>query len=199
VKTVSSDSLYQSMAIRTWEDRATLGLQLASTGSRRDTICVFVIGVDETGPAAKAGIEEGSRIASINNVDVRARAGDEDETAFRTSNVSRFEREVSKLKAGDDATLRIYYNGQYKSVTLKAVRAADLPRRNRGVTIIGGDNVLLPSVTRVPGGRIEINGEEIGDKVRSALEGARIATNAAVGGALSGFGRGFMFGNRVSW
>jgi C-terminal processing protease CtpA/Prc len=160
---------------------------------------VFVIGVDEAGPAAKAGIEEGSRIASINNVDVRARAGDEDETAFRTSNVSRFEREVSKLKAGDDATLRIYYNGQYKNVTLKAVRAADLPRRNRAMTIIGGDNVLLPSVTRVPGGRIEINGEEIGDRVRSALEGARIATNAAVGGALGGFGRGFMFGNRVSW
>jgi C-terminal processing protease CtpA/Prc len=199
VKTVSSDSLYESMARRTWEDRATLGLQLASTGSRRDTIGVFVIGVDESGPAAKAGIEEGSRIASINNVDVRARAGDEDETAFRTSNVSRFEREVSKLKAGDDATLRIYYNGQYKNVTLKAVRAADLPRRNRAMTIIGGDNVLLPSVTRVPGGRIEINGEEIGDRVRSALEGARIATNAAVGGALGGFGRGFMFGNRVSW
>jgi len=67
------------------------------------------------------------------------------------------------------------------------------------MTIIGGDNVLLTSVTRVPGGRIEINGEEIGDRVRSALEGARIATNAAVGGALSGFGRGLMFGNRVSW
>jgi hypothetical protein len=67
------------------------------------------------------------------------------------------------------------------------------------MTIIGGDNVLLPSVTRVPGGRIEINGEEIGDRVRSALEGARIATNAAVGGALGGFGRGLMFGNRVSW
>ena len=32
VKTVSSDSLYESMARRTWEDRATLGLQLASHG-----------------------------------------------------------------------------------------------------------------------------------------------------------------------
>ena len=199
VKTVSSDSLYESMARRTWEDRATLGLQLASTGSRRDTIGVFVIGVDESGPAAKAGIEEGSRIASINNVDVRARAGDEDEPMFRTSNVSRFEREVSKLKAGDDATLRIYYNGQYKSVTLKAVRALGECDVLFVDAIIGGDNVLLPSVTRIPGGRIEINGEEIGDKVRGALEGARIATNAAVGGALSGFGRGFMFGNRVSW
>jgi C-terminal processing protease CtpA/Prc len=199
VKTVSSDSLYESMTRHTWEDRATLGLQLASTGSRRDTIGVFVIGVDETGPAAKAGIEEGSRIASINNVDVRARAGDEDDSFFRTSNVSRLEREVSKLKPGDDATLRVYYNGQFKNVTVKAVRAADLPRRNRSMTIIGGDNMVLPSVTRIPGGRIEIDGEDVGAKVRDALDRARIATNAAVGGALSGFGRGFMLGNRVSW
>jgi S1-C subfamily serine protease len=199
VKTVSSDSLYESMTRHVLEDRATLGLQLASTGSRRDTIGVFVIGVDETGPAAKAGIEEGSRIASINNVDVRARPGDEDDSFFRTSNVSRLEREVSKLKPGDDASLRVYYNGQYKNVTVKAGRASDLPRRNRSMTIIGGDNMVMPSVTKIPAGRIEIDGEDVGARVREALDRARIATNAAVGGALSGFGRGFLLGTRVSW
>ena len=46
---------------------------------------------------------------------------------------------------------------------------------------------------------IEINGEEIGDKVRRALEGARIATNAAVGGALGGFGRGFDVRQPRAW
>jgi len=200
VKTISSDSLYETFSRRYFEDRATLGLQLASTGSRRDTLGVFVIGVDESGPAAKAGIEEGSRIASINNVDVRAsRSSDEDEMVFRTTSVSRLEREVSRLKPGDDVTLRVYFNGQYRNVTLKAMRAADLPRRNRSMTIIGGDNVLLPSITRIPGGRFEIDGQDIGDKVRRAVDGARIATNAAVGGALAGFGRGFMLGNRVSW
>jgi len=199
VKTVSSDSLYETFTRRNFEERATLGLQLASTGSRRDTIGVFVIGVDESGPAAKAGIEEGSRIASINNVDVRARAGDEDDSFFRSSNVSRLEREVSKVKPGEDVVLRVYYNGQFKNVTVKAIKASDLPRRNHSMTIIGGDNMVLPSVTRIPGGRVEINGEDVGDKVRRALDGARIATNAAVSGALSGFGRGFMFGNRVSW
>jgi C-terminal processing protease CtpA/Prc len=199
VKTVSSDSLYESMTRRYFDDRATLGLSLASTGSRRDTIGVFVIGVEESGPAAKAGIEEGSRIASINNVDVRGRAGDEDETFFRTTNVSRFEREVSKVKPGDEVTLKVYYNGQYKNVTVKAVRAADLPPHKGSVTIIGGDNMVMPQVTRIPGGRIEINGQDVGARVRDALDNARIATNAAVGGALTGFGRGFMFGNRVSW
>ncbi len=198
VKTVSSDSLYQSFTWRTLEDRASLGLQLASTGSRRDTLGVFVIGVDDSGPAAKAGIEEGSRIASINNVDVRAkRATDEDEGMFRVSTVSRLEREISRLKPGDDATLRVYANGQYKTVTLKAVRAVDVSRRNGSVTIMGGDNFVIPPTAGA--GRVQIDGQDVGDYVRRAVDGARIATNAAVGGALAGFGRGFMFGNRVSW
>ena len=41
------------------------------TGSSRDTLGVFVMSVEDGGPAAKAGIEEGTRIASINGVDVR--------------------------------------------------------------------------------------------------------------------------------
>ena len=199
VKTVDPEELAESMTRRSFDERASLGLQLASTGSRRDTLGVFVMGVDDGGPAAKAGIEEGSRIASINNVDVRKRSSsDEDEWVFRTSSVTRLEREISRVKAGDDVTLRVYYNGQYKNVTLKAVRASDLPRRNRSVTIMGGDNFVFPA-TRMPD--IEINGAEIGDRVRRAVEGATLAGTAAVGGALNGFGRGFgwAFGNRISW
>ena len=75
---------------------------------------MFVIAVDDGGPAAKAGIEEGSRIASINGVDVRGKRSEDDEIHDLplVSNISRFEREVNKLKPGDDATLRVYYNGQ---------------------------------------------------------------------------------------
>jgi serine protease Do len=195
VKTISSDSLYESFSRRVLDDRASLGLQLASTGSRRDTLGVFVLGVDENGPAAKAGIEEGSRIASINTVDVRAsHSTDEDEVMFRTSTVTRLEREISRLKPGDDATLRVYFNGQYKNVTLKAARASDIPRRNRSVTIMGGDNFVFPRIM----GPMDFGGEDIGNQVRRAIDGARIATSA-VGGTLAGVGRGFMFGNRVSW
>jgi len=196
VKTISSDSLYESVTRRALEDRATLGLQLASTGSRRDTLGVFVVGVEDAGPAAKAGIEEGSRIASINTVDVRVRATDEEGAMFRTSGVSRLEREISRLKAGDDVTLRVYFAGQFRNVTLKAVRASDLPRHNGSVTIIGGDNLFMPPVYT---GRISIDGAAINDKVQRALDDARFATGRAVGGALAGFGRGLMFGNRVSW
>ena len=160
---------------------------------------MFVIVVDDAGPAAKAGIEEGSRIASINGVDVRGRApATKTTTAFRNVERVAFEREVSKLKPGDDVDAARLLQRSVQERQVKAVRAGrsaapqpldDDHRRRQRVSSVGDAN---------PGRRgIEINGEQIGDKVRRALEGARIATNAAVGGALGGFGRGLMFGNRV--
>lgn len=195
VKTVAPEDLYEaSTPVRRDSERPTLGLRLATTGSPRDSIGVFVIGVEETGPAAKAGIEEGSRIASINGVDVRGKNTEDDEFwVFRSTSINRFERELSKLKPGDDAALRVYYNGQLRNVTVKVGRASDLPRRRGSMTIIGGDNpiALPPGATRV-----SIDGERIGETVRRAMETARTATS----GALSGAGRLFgTFGNRVSW
>jgi len=195
VKTIAPEDLYEASTPRRIDaDRPTLGLRLATTGSARDSIGVFVVGVDEAGPAAKAGIEEGSRIASINGVDVRGKhTEDDDSWIFRSTNINRFEREVSKLKPGDDATLRVFYNGQARNVTVKVAKASDLPRRRGSMTIIGADNFVdMPSVAA----NVNIDGERIGETVRRAVESARGATS----GALAGAGRLFgTFGNRVSW
>ncbi|HEY4306255.1 MAG TPA: PDZ domain-containing protein [Gemmatimonadaceae bacterium] len=154
VRTVSPDDLYASLTPRRDSDRATLGLNLGTTGSSRDTIGVFVMSVTDGGPAAKAGIEEGSRIASINGVDVRGRREvEDDEYILRTANVSRLEREIAKINPGDDVDLRIFYNGQYKNVKVKSTRTIDLPRRNRSITILGGDTFAGPLpeiVSRIP-------------------------------------------------
>lgn len=205
IKTVSSEDLYQAAVRRSADERATLGLRIGTTGSSRDTLGVFVMGVVDNGPAAKAGIEEGSRIASINGVDVRGRrSGDEDEMAMRSSGVSRLEREIARLKPGDDATLRVYYNGQYRNVAVKAARASDLPRRGARITIMGDDNMMLPLMPSMPAmapmppvaPRVEIDGMRIDDQVRRALESARIAA----GGALVGAGRALRgFETRVVW
>jgi len=193
IKTISPDDLYETRATRRDADRATLGLDLAATGNARDTLGVFVMGVEDGSPAAKAGIEEGSRIASINGVDVRGRrSNDDDDMVFRTSNISRLEREVSRVKPGDDVELRVYFNGQYHNVKMKAARMSDLPRRNRSIRIMGGDNMMIP---RIPD-RIEIDGAQIGDEVRRALETARVATAGAMQGVGRAFGR---LGNRVEW
>jgi hypothetical protein len=191
IKTVAPEDLYnRRMAVRA-DERPTLGLSLAVTGSSRDTLGVFVMGVQDGGPAAKAGIEEGSRIASINGVDVRGKQSrDDDDFVFRTSNVSRLEREISRLKPGDDVDLRIYYNGQYRNVKSKAGRMSDLPRHGTTLRIMGGDNFVIPPVS------VNIDGARIGEQVRRAMDEARVAT----GGALQGLGRTFgRWGNQVEW
>ena len=193
IKTIAPEDLYESRFPRRDADRATLGLDLAGTGSARDTLGVFVMGVEDGSPAAKAGIEEGSRIASINGVDVRSRRSkDDDDYVFRTSNISRLEREVSRVKPGDDVELRVYYNGQYRNVKLKAARMSDLPRRNRSIRIMGGDSYMGPPFPD----HIEIDGRQIGDEVRRAFETARVATAGAMQGVGRAIGR---VGNRVEW
>ena len=197
VKTVESADLYRSRTVGRVDDRPTLGLSFAVTGSPRDSLGVFVIRVDDAGPAAKAGIEEGNRIASINGVDVRARHTDDDEYFFRTSSVSRLEREIQRLKVGDDAELRVVAGGQSRTVKVKVARAADLPRRNRSMTIIGGDHMVLPPDDF----HLDIDGAQIGYDVRRAVERAMEGAGRGlegVGRALDGIGRG-LGRTRVEW
>jgi S1-C subfamily serine protease len=191
VKTMSPDDLYETSMRRRDSERATLGINLGMTGTSRDTLGVFVMGVDDNGPAAKAGIQEGARIASINGVDVRGKHSDDEGGFFHSaSNVNRLEREVSRLKPGDVANLRVYYDGQFKDVKVTAGRFSDRPRGNRSVTVIGGDN-FTPMTSMVPPmpEKVYIDRGEINDRVRRALDNARVA----VGGAFPGLG------NRVRW
>jgi serine protease Do len=184
VKTIAPADLYESRVSRRAEERATLGVSLAVTGSSRDTLGVFVLSVVDGGPAAKAGIEEGARIASINGVDVRGhRSSEDDDYVFRTSNVSRLEREVSRLKPGDDVDLRVIFNGQTRNVKFKAGRTSDLPNHNRSLTIMGGDNFMIPEIMS------RIDGPRIAEDVRRGMESGM----AGMGRMLS------RFGNRMEW
>jgi S1-C subfamily serine protease len=133
VKTVSSDSLYRTARRVRFddEDRAVLGIALGSTGSRRDTLGVLIIGIDDDGPAAKAGVEEGNRIAAINNVDLRVPRDDAGDEMLGTSRVRRLYRELEKIKPGDEVTLRLYSGGRTRDVKVKSVAASSLPRRHR--------------------------------------------------------------------
>lgn len=147
VKTVDRDDL--ETAVRPFADRPALGMSVGTNGTARDTLGVFVMSVDDDGPAAKAGIQEGSRIASINGVDVRGRHDTaEDGMVFGASNVSRLQREIAKLTPGQDAELRVYYAGQYRTVHVKAVRAGDLHDRGRAFTIVNGGSMAPAMIMR---------------------------------------------------
>jgi hypothetical protein len=108
--------------------RAALGLELRTTGTRRDTLGVFVEAVTPKGPAEAAGIIEGDRIAAINGVDLRTPAGDVDDSYTNGLAAHRLGREVQKLTPGTRVTLRIYSGGRFRDVPVTAAKASDMMR-----------------------------------------------------------------------
>ena len=189
VRTISSDSLYKrATTIRRVsraeaDDRPALGIGLGSSGSRRDTLGVLVMSVQDSSPAARAGLEEGNRIAAINNVNLRVAHEDAGDASIGRTKAQRLMREVSQLKPGDNVTLRVYSVGQFRDVTMKVARAGDLPR-SRGMTFFGGwDFPAMPAVPPAPAlpalprgslrtmydaGPIDLEiGPEIGDAMKS--------------------------------
>jgi hypothetical protein len=108
--------------------RAALGLELRTTGTRRDTLGVFVEAVTPKGPAETAGIVEGDRIAAINGVDLRTQAGDTDDSYANGLAAHRLGREVQKLTPGSRVNLRIYSGGRFRDVQVTAGKASDVMR-----------------------------------------------------------------------
>src|ERR1051325_1048138 len=129
VKTISPDSLSDlttNSFRKAMDERPTIGLGIGSSGSKRDTLGIFIMSVVDSGPAAKAGIEEGQRIAAINGVDVRVGHDDAGDDIVSSARINRFERELQKTKPGDVVTLRIFSNGQTRDVKVTVAAASSL-------------------------------------------------------------------------
>src|ERR1700687_4713159 len=108
--------------------RAALGLELRATGTRRDTLGVFVEAVTPKGPAETAGIIEGDRIASINGVDLRTSAADTEDSYANGLAAHRLSREVLKLSPGSRVNLQVYSGGRLRDVQVTAGKASDVMR-----------------------------------------------------------------------
>jgi serine protease Do len=133
------------------ERRPALGLTVGGTGSRRDTLGLFVSSVTTDGPAEKAGIQEGDRVAAINNVDVRVPREDLEDGMAASARHNRFTRELSKVKPGDNVTLRVYSGGQTRTVTVRVGSAAEVFKDRDGFGFGMGDGAR---VFTIPGGAI---------------------------------------------
>jgi hypothetical protein len=145
VKTAEYDSVYRRATVSRMreelDDRAALGVSLGSVGSKRDTLGVLIMGLDDDGPAAKAGLEEGNRIQSINGVDLRVSREDAGDEFISGAKASRLHREMEKVKAGDEVSLRVYTGaGRVRDVRIKTVPLSDLSSRRR--TMIFGGSAL---------------------------------------------------------
>lgn len=144
IRTVAADSLYRNVRrVRgDADDRAALGISLGTYGSKRDTLGVLVIGVDDDGPAARAGLEEGNRVAAINGIDLRVSSADAGDEFIGGARVRRLHRELEKAKPGDEVSLRVYSGGRTRDVRVKTVAASSLPRRR--AMIFGGSPMVAP-------------------------------------------------------
>lgn len=161
VKTVAADELRPRTATfvrsaRPNPDRASLGIGLGSTGSKRDTLGILVASLSSDGPAENAGLEEGDRLASINGVDLRVAREDVGDWASSNAKVRRLARELEKVKAGDEVELRVYRAGQPRTVKVKTAAARDVDRNGRQMFIIGGNasggdfGVTVPPLPPLP-------------------------------------------------
>ena len=145
IKTESPSELYESRTARPSEDRATLGSTSPLPGAGATPSASSCSPSRMAAPRRKRESRKARESRqSMASMFAAGTATDDDTFLFPASNVSRLEREISRLKPGDDVDLRIYVSGQMRDVKLKAGRASDLPRSRRSVTIIGNDNFMIP-------------------------------------------------------
>ncbi len=117
---------------------AALGLVLAATGTARDTIGIFVQEVVAGGPAEKAGVIEGDRIAGINGVNVRVAREDAGDPVAASARVDRMQRELAKVEAGGAVDIAVVSGGRARNVKVTTVAARDLPGYGVGDTFAWG-------------------------------------------------------------
>ncbi len=106
-------------------DRAMIGVSTRNSG-KRDTLGLLIESVTRGGPAEKAGIEEGDRLVSVNGVNLRLSAADAGEPDMEGIANRRLIRELEKQKAGDEVELRVWRDGNTRSVRVKTVAADEL-------------------------------------------------------------------------
>lgn len=112
-------------------ERPRLGVSTQASG-KRDTLGLLVSDVTADGPAAKAGIEEGNRIQSINGVNLRLAREDAGEEDMEGVATRRLIRALGNAKIGDEVELRVLSNGSVKTVKVKTVSVEDLEGRQFG-------------------------------------------------------------------
>ena len=106
-------------------DRPMIGVSTRSSG-KRDTLGLLVESVTRDGPAEKAGIEEGDRLVSVNSVNLRLSPADAGESDMEGVANRRLIRELEKLKAGDEVELRVYRDGNTRTIRVKTMAADEL-------------------------------------------------------------------------
>ncbi|HET7631005.1 MAG TPA: PDZ domain-containing protein [Gemmatimonadaceae bacterium] len=188
VKTVDADDLYRNRpaavfrvraaapsGVRAFPDmagmsvwdsnRAALGVSLQVTGSKRDTLGILITDVNDDGPAAKAGLEQGNRIAAINGVNLKVNPADAGAEYVAQGRYQRLQDAMRKVKPGETVKLQVYADGQFRTVDIKTVKASELG--NSGMVLFrdGGPGNF---------GAVTVGAPQLRDEVRRVLDQAQL-------------------------
>lgn len=128
VKTVAADEMpgRRRRSAEDRQDRAVLGVNVSASGTVRDTLGILIVRVAPNSPAERAGLVEGNRIAAIGNVDLRVARGEAEDGEMSAAKVNRFTREMASRSAGDEVELRVWADGQFRTMRVKAGKASDV-------------------------------------------------------------------------
>lgn len=154
IKTVAADDLYKPALARSRaaaDERAVIGIGYALSGTKRDTLGLFVNSVTEDGPAEKAGIVEGDRIAAINGVSLKLTKDDLEDGWVASARMNRLSRELAKVKAGDVVELTVVSAGRARAVKVTTAKASSLKGSgNRGVMIFRSPDAAVAPMPPMP-------------------------------------------------
>ena len=115
--------------------RMLLGLSLGTTGTDRDTLGLLVTQVLRDGPADRAGIDEGNRIAEIDGVSLRLDPVDIGRQGAIDAVMRRLSRTLRGLQGGEQAALRVFAAGKFKNANVQLANNATTPNASGGLVI----------------------------------------------------------------
>jgi S1-C subfamily serine protease len=163
------------------QSRAVLGVSTQSSGAR-DSLGLLIVNVTPGGPADRAGLQEGDRIMSVNDVNLKLAPADAGQPDMRGLTTRRLVREMEKVKAGNEVRLSVYANGTTKIMTVKTARAGDVYKGETGRGFrfyFGGEEVPpvppVPAVPRVGMDEVRVELDRVLPRVRADLLAAREA------------------------
>src|SRR4051812_2304801 len=142
--------------------RGLLGMTLGTSGTDRDTLGLLITQVLRDGPADRAGIDEGNRLAEIDGVSLRLDPADIGRSSATDGVLRRLTRTLRGLQGGEQTTLRVFGAGKFRNVTVQLGNAASTP--NVAVAV-----APAPAPTPMPDVSVAVAGAASG---RATLPGA---------------------------
>ncbi|HUL02958.1 MAG TPA: hypothetical protein VLV16_07000 [Gemmatimonadales bacterium] len=136
--------------------RRILGVTISASGTDRDTLGLLISAVTPDGPADRASIGAGSRLAEVNGANLRIDPADIGRRQAQDGALSRLAKELNALQPGDSATLRVFASGRARTVTIRTAKAPEVRQPAPAPTPVPAPAAAAASLKGVADGIAEL-------------------------------------------